>query len=598
MSEFEFIGNYQVSSLLASSYYCELYEARPKEAQSTVPVILAFWPELEISGSEEVNTFQQKVRQGSIRSGVQAIPILDADFDKGHPYIVTPYSLDMLDNWRKHAFFIDQTLREVQRVHPDDAHLFTNTFLDILMGAPIEAEPTVPVSSFKQDYPTPAFNDQAYSAATVSDLPYVASSTPVGDRPPFSPPPVSQRKARWYQADAFALPIGSKRKVKWYQVALLVLLLILLIWGGTALYAVVPASAATITITPMKQRFTQNYSFGVVTGTPELFEIQGRQITATSQRFSKTVAATGKGHHNATAAKGTVVISQIQLTNPSAPGNLAIFTLSDANGLQFTSDNEVSLPQGGSVSVPAHITQAGSVGNIPADDVDGPIVLINSITQAQDGTAFVSNPAPFTGGTDARDFTFVQQSDLDHVTTPFVTKVTSATQNNVTKQIKADEHLATDMQCTPGVSANHRVNSEAGDVTVQVNLTCKGLVYSDQTIHDAATSAYQKDGTTKFGVGYDVVGNMVMGTITKSNVNNDPQLVFSMDGIWSFQYTQAHKQDIERLIAGKSQDAARLLLHARKDMQTVAISTSGFPGSALPSSPASISIVAKKVTGL
>jgi hypothetical protein len=91
---------------------------------------------------------------------------------------------------------------------------------------------------------------------------------------------------------------------------------------------------------------------------------------------------------------------------------------------------------------------------------------------------------------------------------------------------------------------------------------------------------------------------MVMGTISNSNVNNDPQLVFNVAGIWSFQYTDARKQDIERMIAGKPQDAVRLLLHVRKDIQNVVISTSGIPGSALPSSPASIKVIVTNVTGL
>jgi hypothetical protein len=577
IDESGFIGSYQVSSLLASSHFCELYEASPKFSQSTLPVILAFWQELEVNGSEEVNAFQQRVRQGSIHSGVHIIPVLDADFDNGHPYIVTPYSTDILGIWREHASFIDQALQEAQRLHPGDAREFTSAFLTVFMGNALEEEErTVPASLVDRDYLASAFYDQTHPAPTAPDLPYPVNSFPVEGGP----------------------PSRSERKLKWYYVALLVLLLALLIWGGGALYAIIPASSATITITPLKQQFSQNYSFGVVTGKPVPFEIQGRQISATSQRISKTVPATGKGHHNATEARGTVVFSQIQLNNPSKPGNLTIFTLSDANGVQYSADRVSALSEGGTVKVPVHVTQAGSAGNLPADDVDESVVLTNTITNLQDGTAYVSNPAPFTGGTDARDFTFVRQSDVDAVTKPFIAKVTSATQENVMKQIRAGEHLAKDMQCNPGIVANHHVNSEASDVSVQVSLTCQALVYSDQTIHNAAASAYQHDGVANFGAGYGLVGDMVMGAITTSNTNNDPQLIFNVAGIWSFQYTDARKQDIRRMIAGKSQDAARLLLHARKDIQNVAISTSGIPGSALPSSLENIKIVVTKVSGL
>ena len=376
IDEFGFIGSYQASSLLASSHFCELYEASPKFSQSTLPVILAFWPELEVNGSEEVNAFQQKVRQGSIHGGVHIIPVLDADFDNEHPYIVTPYSTDILDIWRKHAAFVDQALQDAQRLYPDDAREFINAFLNVFMGKAIEAEPVVPASFFEQDYLAPAFFDQTHSAPTLSDLPHSASSIPIED----GPPP--------------ALHPTKKRQVKWYQVALLVLLLILLIWGGSALYAIIPASSATITITPMKQQFAQNYSFGVVTGKPAAFEIQGRQISVTSQRISKTVPATGNGHHNATQARGTVVISQMQLDNPSKPGNLSVFTLSDANGLQYTADKVASLSEGGTVKVPVYITQAGSAGNLPADDIDGPIILTDTLPNYRMGLHISLIPIP------------------------------------------------------------------------------------------------------------------------------------------------------------------------------------------------------------
>ena len=166
------------------------------------------------------------------------------------------------------------------------------------------------------------------------------------------------------------------------------------------------------------------------------------------------------------------------------------------------------------------------------------------------------------------------------------------------KQIRTGEHFAKDMQCNPAISSDHRVKDEANDVTVQVSLTCQVLVYSDQTIHNAAASAYQHDGVATFGAGYGLVGDMVMGVITPLDANNVPQLVFNVAGIWSFQYTDARRQAIGLMIAGKSQDAARLLLDTRKDIQNVAISTSGVPGSALPTSLENIKIVVKKVTGL
>jgi hypothetical protein len=580
-----FIGGYRVSSLIASTHFCEFYEAYPRAFQGTLPVILAFWPEVKVNSNEEANAFQQKVRQGSIRSGVDTLPILDADFDSEHPYIVTAYSVDILSVWRGHALIIDQALQEAQSQYPDDARLFTQAFLDVFMGRAIEAEPTIPGTFFDQSYLAAASFGQVNSAPIASDAPYNTPYAANAGTAVDGPPPFSQLPTR-------------QRKVKWYQVALLVLLLILLIWGGSALYAIIPASSASITITPAKTQFSQNYSLGVVAGNPASFEIQGRQILVTSQRISKTVSVTGRGHHNATQARGNVVLSQIQLDNSNTPSSLGISSISDANGLQIITDDVVPLSQGGTVTIAAHADQAGSGGNIPADDLDQPIIIVNTTTQAQIGTGYIANPASFTGGTDARDFTFVKQSDFDHVTQPFLSQVTPVTQEKVMQQIQTGEHLAKDMECKSTIASNHRVNDEASAVTVQVSVACQALVYSDQVVHTAVASLYQHDGLARFGDGYNLVGDMVMGAISTSNVNNNPQLVLNVAGIWSFQYTDARKQDIERMIAGKPQDAARLLLHVRKDIQNVVIATSGIPGSALPSSPESITITVTKVTGL
>jgi hypothetical protein len=583
MSEIDkskFIGNYEVSSFLASSQFCELYEARSVH-QSTLPVILTFWPELGIHGEEEAHTFQQKVRHGIIHSNAHIVPILDAGVDSNeHPYIVTPYSEENVGIWQQHIFFIDQVLQEAQKLHPDDTRALIPAFLDLFMSKVGEEEPSMQATSLDQSYSASLSFDQAYPVATDPARSSAASPGLGTDGP--SPRP------------------AKARKVKWYQVALLVFLLILLVWGGSALYALIPASSATITITPMKQQLTRNYSFGVVTGKPAAFDVQGRLISITSQHISKTVPATGKGHHNATQARGTLVFSQIHYFNPSRSDLFYGTTASYTNGTQITTENVVHAPEGSTMSMSAHITQAGSAGNIPAYYVNEPTTIINIGTKVQIGTAYTSNPAPFTGGTDARDFTSVQQSDLDHVTQPFLSQVTSATQERVIKQIRTGEYLAKGVQCVPAISSNHRVKDEASDVTVQASLTCQALVYSKQAVDNAATHAYQHDGVAKFGDGYVILGDMLVGTITALNgiVNDTPQLLLNVTAIWSFQYTDARRQEIGRIIAGKSQDTVRLLLHARKDVQNVTISTSGVPGSALPSSPSHIAIVVKKVTGL
>jgi VCBS repeat-containing protein len=376
----------------------------------------------------------------------------------------------------------------------------------------------------------------------------------------------------------------------------IVLCVALLAWFGSYLYTVIPAATATVNVIPVKKALTKSYNLVIVTGNPVTqLEVQGRQVQYTTPQRSQTIVATGQGTDPAKSARGTVVLSQINLTSPSPNGNdLGISSISDGRGFTITTDEVVPISTGATVRIPAHVTPAGSAGNVGANDINGPIEIVDHITQARIGTGYLSNPAPFSGGTDARGYIYVKQSDIDAPTKAMVTQLTTQAKAEVQKQIHKDERTTQNIQCTPNTSSDHRANDRVGNATVKVSVTCNALLYTDQALHDTAVKDYQTDGTTQFGNGYGLVGDMIISQPTTSG----GMFFIKIDGIWSFQYTPAHLQDIQRLIAGHSKADALRLLQARRDMQKVTLVTAGGIGTAVPTDLKNIKLNVASVDGL
>ncbi|HTK07298.1 MAG TPA: baseplate J/gp47 family protein, partial [Ktedonobacteraceae bacterium] len=366
------------------------------------------------------------------------------------------------------------------------------------------------------------------------------------------------------------------------------------------LHTVIPAAAATVSITPAKTDFSHTYTLMVTTGATGYnggnVSVQGRQVSAKSPQEIQTVIATGRGLHPAIAAKGSVVVSQIHLTVISPTGNsLAVSSIPDGDGRSITTDEEVPISDGATVTIPAHATVAGSGGNLPAHDLDGPIQIVDAMNNSPIGTAYVANPAAFTGGQDATSYVFVQQSDIDNAAKAMTAQLTPGMKEQVQAQIHKDDLLVHAIACTSDTGADHKANDEAANVTVKVTVSCNTLVYTAQTLHDAAVKAYQSDGSARFGSGYGVVGDIVAG---KPAPADEGVFTMQIDGIWSYQYTQAHLQEIKSLIAGKKSGDALKLLQARKDIQHVSLTTSGGLGTAVPTALDNIQLHVATVTGL
>jgi len=358
--------------------------------------------------------------------------------------------------------------------------------------------------------------------------------------------------------------------------------------------SVLPGATATVTITPASQHLTKTYTISAVTGTPDAsqHQVQARVLSFTTKAQSKTVKATGQGHQDATWATGTLTFSGATGTEDIPAGT----TIAGGSGVTVSLLTDASISPGNTITIKAQAVNAGSGGNIGAYDIDGWYDWSGNPNIA----VYVQNTSAFTGGQDASDYTFVQQSDIDGASTPLVDQLTSAAQSAVQQQVHANEQFASPPECTPTIKANHNANDRATDVTVTATVTCKGEVYDAQAAQSMASDLLRSDATSQLGDHYALVGSTVIGTpqVVTTDQSGVVTLNVSAEGVWVYQFSDTQKQQMAQLIAGKPLTDARDLLDKQEGVKKVILTTDGGWGSALPTSPSDIKFNLLAVTGL
>lgn len=500
-------------------------------------------------------------------------------------------------------------------VNPTKARFCTNCGWPLM---PIEQMSTMQFregSSFSL-YDAPMMLNAEASTATLRPSPGTEEASPITNKqeamssvPLASSPdtgeaiPIIRNRFGSNNNDGWRRRIRSRRTI---TIALISLILLLIVSSlpfiVPYLLAILPASAATVTITPASHHLAQTYTIQAVTGTPDASQHQvgARFISYTTPKKSLTAKATGQGSEGVTEATGTLVFS-------NATGSFVIFaqTFGDASGIGLTIDSSLTIFPGQTVSVFAHAAQAGSTGNVPANDINGTFNVGQSGTQI--GTVYIQNPNPFSGGQD-QSYSIVQQSDIDGAVGSLQDQLTSVAQMGIQKQLHMDEQLVIDtssgtgngIQCTPKITPNHAANDRAANVTVTGSLTCRAEAYVPQEVQSTAADLFKSDAASQLGAGYALVGNLVVGTPQLQVANADGTTEFSVDtqGVWVFQFGDAQKHLLAQLIAGKTQTNTTALLLKQRGVRKVSIKTSGGWGTALPTSPDGIKMVVLSVPGL
>ena len=384
---------------------------------------------------------------------------------------------------------------------------------------------------------------------------------------------------------------GGKKRWRWFALIALIILVV----GGSAgyltyyLHTTLPASAATVTITPTSQHLTSTYTITAVTKNPNAAQLQigARQLSSTMTQ-SVTVKATGQGHQDATRAKGQLKITPIQGTV-----SIGLNNLPSRSGVQI--DFYVASPITSETTVDALAEIAGTSGNIPAYDVDSQFA-------SNDGSTIIyaQNPEPFTGGQDASDYTYVQANDIGAPSALLINQLTTKTQDAVNKQIQAQDQLIGNIQVTSKTSTDHQVNDKASDVTITVTVTAKGEVYKPSDAQSLAMNTLKSDAVTRPGSGYTLVGTTIAAPPTIQSIGNDGTITMTVktEGIWVYHFSDAQLSSMAQTIAGKTQNDALAILSKEPGVSKASVATSGSWGTALPTAPANITFNVQTVPGL
>lgn len=312
------------------------------------------------------------------------------------------------------------------------------------------------------------------------------------------------------------------------------------------------APTASVTITPIVKTITKDATFPIGTGPGD---VQGRVLPALTLSQSQTVAATGKRHQDATRAGGNLLV----FNGSFAPQTIDAGTVyTGRDGVQVATDQTITIaaanpPYVGQATVSATAIHAGAHGNIQAGDI--------SITTA---TLQVRN-SQFSGGQDARDFTFVTTGDIQQATHALIPLLLQSERGALGGQLQAGEDLTTPT-CTPGVLSSNHPGDEAASAQVTVSETCRAIAYSQQSLQTAAQLVRAR--LTRPDTSYQLVGTIQITVRSVSIQDGNPTLTATLRGVGVYQINESQ---VKTLVAGKPRLTAIQLLQQLPGVQTASI---------------------------
>ena len=335
-----------------------------------------------------------------------------------------------------------------------------------------------------------------------------------------------------------------------------------------------------ITITASSKDVKNVFTISAVTGTPDSSQsqVQARQVTA-SQQQSQTTTATGSKQLPATRATGTLAVT-CRTSSPPLTINA---------GTVFTGDDKVSVAtdttvttSGCHTTIPAHAVNPGQRGNIAANDINQPYQSYH-----------VLNEAAFSGGQDAKTTTVVAQSDIDTSTSSLEAALTPAVKQVLPGKLNANERSFGDPQCSPAITSDHAAGDEAATVTVTVTMSCTVETYDNDAAQAMAKKLLSNQAANDLGPDYGLMGNITAAVGQPTLVDTAHGIIslpVKTEGISIYQWNNAQKQDLARLVTGKSAQDAKMLLLRQKGVSAVDIQLASGSNGILPSNPSHITV--------
>jgi len=282
----------------------------------------------------------------------------------------------------------------------------------------------------------------------------------------------------------------------------------------------------------------------------------GRVIPPITLSQSQSAPTTGRGHQDARAATGTIILYNGQLQSVTVPagtvltGNDGVQVETSQDAIIPALDSTANPPTVGQITVSAHAINPGARGNIPVYDISQPCCLTSVIAKNTDA---------FHGGQDERNFQTVTQADMNSLSTMLKTQLSASIQGALLAQLHSDEELQTP-PCSPIITADHQIGQEAVLVKVTATETCSGVAYNQTALQNQATALLSSQAAKKLGSSYSLLGVIHMTIIQASVSHTTPIIAFTCTGTWIYTLSHTAQEHLKHLIAGKSKDQAVSIL--------------------------------------
>ncbi len=213
--------------------------------------------------------------------------------------------------------------------------------------------------------------------------------------------------------------------------------------------------------------------------------IAGFRLPSVTKTMQVTIQATGRGRINATFAQGTITFYNGQSYTQIIP----VYTiLKGSDGVAIITDAQAVIPPAaqtipptyGQASVVAHAIESGTIGNIQAGDINEPCCVTSVIAQ---------NPYTFSGGRDARDFTFLSKHDVANAVLSLIPTLQQETQALFRSSIVLNP------SCKIDVRTNRTTGEETKSALLTLNSVCTAISYSETAVKNLIVVAGKQYGT-------------------------------------------------------------------------------------------------------
>jgi hypothetical protein len=284
------------------------------------------------------------------------------------------------------------------------------------------------------------------------------------------------------------------------------------------------------------------------------------RVMSSSKSDARTIATSGQQNNDGTRASGTLHFDNSGSHRVAVSAGFPFIT---DNNIQVRLTASIIVPasadgQDGTIDAPAEAVEPGEAGNIQANALNSPCC---------GGQVVVSNPAPFSGGSDGGVAHQITQADLDEVKNELTPGLHQQVAQQLNSQLQSGEAQAGSPNYTVDVTSNQPVGSVADHVTVTVKVTATVLVYSVRVASDLARQLLTSEAaqSSSAGPGYQLRGALNISTPAIEQQSNNGQLYLSISasGLWAYTVTSKDEDQWRQSIKGATATLAQSYLSTR-----------------------------------